>query len=127
MALYLSIFKDISHRLGELSTRERKELVHVMEPILIRDMDFMFDTLESIDKFVNFLDAAIRAGCAGARLGLLALLAGARYRKGDLRKRAEKLLDQAPAPTEEDMEWLVKEWGDFTTRAQALKPSVVRY
>jgi hypothetical protein len=128
LTLYLSIFKDISHRLGELSARERKELVRVMEPILIRDLDFIFDTLESIDEFVSFLGAAIGAGCAGPRMGLLAVLAGACYRKGELRKRAEKLLDQAPAPTEEDMKWLSGEWGElYFPRAQALKPLLVRY
>ena len=128
LILHRSILKDISRRLSELSPRERKELVRVMEPILFRDMDFILDTLESIDELVNFLDAAIGAGCAGTRMGLLAVLAGTRYRNGDLRKRAEKLLDQSATPTLQDMEWLAKDWCElYYPSAQSLKPLLVRY
>ena len=128
LLLHRSILQDISRRLSELSPRERKELVRVMEPILLRDLDFILDTMESADELLSFLDAAIGAGCAGTRMGLLAVLAGAHYRHGDLRKRAEKLLDQSAAPTLQDMEWLAKEWSElYYPSARSLKPLLVRY
>jgi hypothetical protein len=128
LLLHRSVLTDISRRLPELSLRDRKELVRVMEPILFHDLDYILDAMEDADDLLSLLDAAIGAGCAGTRMGLLAVLAGAFYRNGDLRKRADKLLDQSPAPTLQDMEWLAREWSEFySPSARSLKPLMVRY
>lgn len=126
--LHHSIFKDISGRLSELPPRERKELVRVMEPILLEDLTYVSEVVETADEVLAFLNGAMAAGCAGTKTGLLALLAGARFLNGDLRKRAEKLLDQSPAPTLEDMNWLARGWqGLFYPGVRSLKPLLVRY
>jgi len=123
-----SILKDISVRLPEDHSRERKGLVRVMEPILLHDLCYIFDTSEDLDDILGILDSAIDAGCAGIRMGLLAVLAGAALRNGDLRRRAEKLLDKLPAPTPEDMEWLAAEWKDlYFPIARSLTPLLARY
>jgi hypothetical protein len=128
LLLHRSILQDISRRLAELSARERKELVRVMEPILFRDLDYILDTTESADELLGLLDAIIGAGCAGTRMGLLALLAGAQCRDRDLRKRAQQHLDQSAAPTLQDMEWLAREWSElYYPSARSLKPLLVRY
>jgi hypothetical protein len=128
LVLYTSILEDISGRLPELTPRERKELVRVMEPILFRDLGYILDAMESREELMDLLDAGIGAGCAGTRMGLLAVLAGAQYRNGNLRKRAEKLLDESAAPTQQDMEWIAREWSDlYYPSVRSLKPFLVRY
>ncbi len=128
LILYESVFDDISRRLSDLSPRERKELVRVMEPILLGDLDFLFATIENIEEFLHFLNVAIVAGCAGTRFGLFTLLAAACYRDRDLRKRAEKHLELSSPPTDEDMDWLATEWSVlYYPTVRSLKPLLVRY
>lgn len=128
LLLYRSILKEFSSRLPTLSSRERRELVEVMEPILLRDLDFILDIMEESDEFLSLLREALEAGCAGMRMGLLAFLAGSCFRDSGLRVRAEKLLDRWPDPAPQDMEWLAKEWSDFYYPAvRSLRPLLVRY
>ncbi|NTU48081.1 MAG: hypothetical protein HGA84_03625, partial [Syntrophobacteraceae bacterium] len=94
LLVHQSVLRDISTRFPELSHRDRKELVRVMEPILFQDMDYILNIVNSPDELVNLLDSTIRAGCGGTRTGLLSVVAGAHFRKVDLRKRAEELLDR---------------------------------
>jgi hypothetical protein len=99
-----------------------------MEPILFRDIDYIFDIMESSDVLLSLLDAAIGAGYAGTRMGLLAVLEGAHYRNGDLRNRAEKHLGHSAAPTLQDMEWLARKCSElYYPTARSLKPLLVRY
>ncbi|MHC1741818.1 MAG: hypothetical protein AB9873_02160 [Syntrophobacteraceae bacterium] len=128
LALHTSVLTDIKARYPKLTPREKKELTRVMEPVLIRDFDVILDALEDLEVLVDFLLTAIEAGCAGTRLTLLAVLAGARYHRGDLRRRAEKYLDQLPAVTREDLKWICHEWGElFYPKVQTLKPLLVRF
>lgn len=128
LLLHRSILGDISGRQAGLPLRDKKELVRVMEPVLLQDLDTILDAMEGPEEFQSLLDAAIVTGCAGVRLGLLAFLAGSSYRNADLRKHAEKLLDQTPAPTRQDMEWLAKKWSElYYPRARSLRPLLVRY
>ena len=128
LLLHRSALKDIGDRTAKMSPREKKELVRIMEPVLFQDLEYIFDTVENPGESLDLLASAIDAGCAGTRLGLVAVLAGARFRKTDVRKRAEKHLDQSPPPTPEDMEWLAKEWGDlYYPSIRALKPLLIRY
>jgi hypothetical protein len=120
--------KDISRRLSELSSRERKELVRVMEPILFHDLDFILDTMETADEFLSLPDAAVGAGCAGTRMELLAVLVGAHYRNGDLPKRAEKHLNQMLVQRCKTWNGLPRNGAISTIpTARSLKPFLVRY
>jgi len=126
--MHHAVLKDISSRTPGMPPREKKELVCIMEPILFHDLDFMLDTAETPEVTVELLNAAMSAGCAGVRSGLLALLASTSLRRGDVRKQAEKHLDQSPAPTREDMEWLAGEWSEiYYPYVQSLRPILARY
>ncbi|HAA04882.1 MAG TPA: hypothetical protein DCE18_16155, partial [Syntrophobacteraceae bacterium] len=67
LVLHHDILQDISRPQAKLSPRERKELVGVMEPVLLQDLDFILDQMEDTDEFMSFLNSAIGAGCAGIR------------------------------------------------------------
>ena len=126
--LHRSVFEDISGRSSRLSAREKKELIGVMEPLLFRDLDHIFATVEDSREIADLFTAAIDSGCAGIRTGLLALLAGSYLRNGGLRKCAERLLDASPPPTAEDVKWVAGEWKDFYfPSARVLKPFFNRY
>ncbi len=128
LLLYLRILSDISGRLPSLSPREKKELVRVMEPILLQDLEFVRNSIQTGQELMDILGAVMKAGCAGARLGLLTVLISSHYRNGDLRRQAEKYLDQLPAPTPQDMEWLATEWTEYYyPRIRSLKPLLARY
>ncbi len=128
LSLHRCVLKDISGRLSGLSTREKKELVRVMEPVLLQDLEFTRDAIPSAQDLMDFLGAVLKAGCAGVRLGLLTVLICSHYRNGDLRKHAEKYLDQLPAPARQDMEWLATEWTEYYyPEVQSLRPLLARY
>ncbi len=126
--LYRGLFDDISKRLPGMSQREKKELVRVMEPMLLRDLDFIFEALEGSPDCLSFLAVAIDSGCVGPRTGLLAVVAGGAFRDRDLSKRAENFLDGAESPTEADAIWLARGWSDFFyPSVRSLKPLLIRY
>ncbi|MDR3570401.1 MAG: hypothetical protein P4L43_20445 [Syntrophobacteraceae bacterium] len=126
--LYGRILADISSRLPGLSPREKKELVRVMEPIVLQDLEFTRNSIQSGQKLMDFLDAVLKANCAGVRTGLLTVLICSHYRNGGLRKRAEKYLDQLASPTQQDMEWLATQWaGYYYPKVGSLKPLLTRY
>lgn len=128
IVLHRSILKDIALRSGDLTPRDKRELVRVMEPLLLRDLDYVVGRMEGPEDFLAFLSTVVRSGCGGTRVGLLALLAGAYYRDGDLRRIAEGLLDQSPPPAVEDMGWLAREWIElYYPTARSLKPLLKRY
>lgn len=128
LLLHRSILKEFSRRFPTITSRERRELVQVMEPILLRDLNFTLGVMDDSDELLSIIREAIDAGCAGTRMGLLALLAGSSAQDSGLRGRAEKLLDQWPEPTPQDMEWLAKEWEDFYYPvARFLRPLLIRY
>ncbi len=128
LLLYRGILGDISGRQGNLPTRDRKELVRVMESVLLQDIDTILDGLENFEEIGSLLTSAIDAGCAGARLGLLTFLVGSRFRNADLRKHAEKHLDRISPPTLQDMEWLAREYSDlYYPYARSLRPLMFRY
>lgn len=125
---YRSVLRDIAGRLPDLSSRERKDLVRVMEPVLFCDIEFLTGHLDHFDDIMDLMEAAVEAGCAGTRMGLLLLLASGAHRRGDLRRKAEKHLDRLEPPTRGDMEWLAKEWSSlFYPKARALRPLLLRY
>jgi hypothetical protein len=126
--LYRRILSDISGRLPGLSPREKKELVRVMEPILLQDLEFTRNSIRSAQDLMDFLDAVLKANCAGVRMGLLTVLICSHYRNGGLRKRAEEYIDQLSAPTQHDMEWLATEWTEYYyPKVRSLKPLLARY
>ncbi|MFZ0929689.1 MAG: hypothetical protein WAN11_13875 [Syntrophobacteraceae bacterium] len=126
--LYRRILSDISSRLPGLSPREKKELVRVMEPILLQDLEFTRNSIRSAQDLMDFLDAVLKADCAGVRMGLLTVLICSHYRNGGLRKRAEEYLDQLSAPTQHDMDWLATEWTEYYyPKVRSLKPLLARY
>jgi hypothetical protein len=126
--LYRGLFDDISKRLPGMSQREKKELIRVMEPMLLRDLDFIFEALQGSPDCLSFLAAAIDSGCVGPRTGLLAVVAGGAFRDRDLSNRAENFLDGAESPTEADAVWLAREWSDFFyPSVRSLKPLLIRY
>ncbi|MGD9505752.1 MAG: hypothetical protein AB7W37_12630 [Syntrophobacteraceae bacterium] len=126
--LYRGLFDDISKRLPGMSQREKKELIRVMEPMLLRDLDFIFEVLESSPGCLSFLAAVLDSGCVGLRAGLLAVVAGGAFRDRDLSNRAENFLDGAESPTEADAVWLAREWSDFFyPSVRSLKPLLIRY
>ena len=126
--MYLHILSDISGRLPGLSPRERKELVRVMEPILLQDLEFTRNYIKGDQELMDFLAAALKAGCAGVQIGLLTVLISSHCRNGDLRKQAERYLDQLPAPTQPDMKWLATEWAEYYyPKVKSLKPLLTRY
>ncbi|MHC1727551.1 MAG: hypothetical protein AB9866_16375 [Syntrophobacteraceae bacterium] len=128
LLMHQAVIKEISVRTSGMPLREKKELVRIMEPVLFRDLDFIVDMTGTPELMVELLSAAMSAGCAGVRTGLLALLAGTSLRMGNVRKQAEKHLDQLPAPTEEDMKWLADEWTDiYYPNVQSLRPILARY
>ncbi len=128
LALHRSILGDISGRLLTLPQRDRKELVRVMEPILMEDLDIFRDLIENAQDIMDLLDASMSADCAGVRIGLLTLLMASHYRNGDLRRRAERYLDQLAPPTQQDMIWLAKEGNEFFyPKARSLKYLLLRY
>ncbi len=123
-----SLLKDIRARQATLSQRDKKELVRVMEPALLRDFDFIADTLESSESLGSCLGAAITAGCAGPKTCLLALVAGTYFRDGELVKQGQKALDQLPMPTQDDFRWLCARWGElFYPTVRSLKPLLIRF
>ncbi len=126
--MHRAVLEDIASRTPNMPPREKKELVRIMEPVLFQDLNFIGDTAEGPGLMIELLSAAMSAGCAGVRTGLLALLAGASLRVGNVRKQAEKLLDQLPVPTKEDMEWLAAEWIEiYYPGVQSLRPVLARY
>ncbi len=128
MAVHRSILGDISVRAPKLSSREKKDLVGVMEPVLLRDLDYILDHLHYFEDVVPLLEDVMDSGCAGTRMGLLVLLTGGVFRKTDLRRRAEKQLDSSAPPTVDDMKWLAAHWNDFFyPKARALRPLFKRY
>jgi hypothetical protein len=128
LMVYRNILGDLARRTPTLPPREQRELARVMEPILRDDLQFIFDVMEGPGDFVSFLRAILDAGCVGVRLGLLGLLAGARYRDRDLLTRAEKVLDQAAEPTVDDMKWLAHQWIElYYPSARSLRPMLQRY
>ena len=125
---HLSVLRDIARRVPDLSSRERKDLVRAMEPVLFCDIDFLADRGDHFGEIMDLMEAAVEAGCAGTRMGLLLMLASGAHRRGDLRRKAEKHLDDLEPPTPQDMEWLVKEWSSlFYPKARALRPLLLRY
>jgi hypothetical protein len=128
LAAYRSILGDISLRAPKLSSRDKKDLLRVMEPPLLQDLDFILDHVRHFEEVVPILERAMESGCAGTRMGLLILLVSTPFRKNDLRKMAEKLLDRSTPPTSEDMQWLARQWNEFFyPKARSLKPLLRRY
>ncbi len=128
LTVYRNILGELALRSPTLSAREQRELVRVMEPNLCFDLQFVFDVMPEPGDFVGFLRAILDAGCVGTRLGLLSMLAGARYRDRDLHSRAEKFLGQAAEPTVADTRWLAKEWVQlYYPYARSLRPLLQRY
>jgi hypothetical protein len=128
MSVHRSILGDISVRAPKLSSREQKDLVGVMEPVLLRDLDYILDHLPYFEDVVPLLEDAMDSGCAGTRMGLLVLLAGGVFRKTDLRRRAGKQLDRSAPPSVDDMKWLAGHWNAlFYPKARALRPLFQRY
>jgi hypothetical protein len=126
--LYQNILAEISRRSGEISSRDRKELIKVMEPTILQDLDLLIDAMGGPEPLIRFLDAAMAAKCAGTKLGLFGLLVSGAFRDRDLQKRSSALLDQSPPATTQDMQWLADEWEDlYFPHAQALAPLLTRY
>ena len=128
LAMHHAVLEDIAVRASGMPPREKKELIRVMERILFRDLNFILDMTDNPESTVELLDSAIAAGCGGVRTGLLAFLASTAMRRGDVRRRAEKHLDQSAAPDRQDMEWLAGEWSEiYYPYVQALRPILARY
>lgn len=128
LLLHRSVLKDISRRSPGLSSRDKRELIRVMEPVLLHDMDPIMERIGSQDEFCSFLEEIMDSGCAGVRTGLLALLAGGYYRNGNLRNRANRLLDHSPLPARQDMDWIARDWCDlYYPEIRSLKPILNRY
>ncbi len=128
LAAHRSILGDISLRAPKLSSREKKDLVRVMEPVLLQDLDYILDHVRHFEDVVPVLERVLESGCAGTRMGLLILLVSTPFRKTELRREAEKHLDRSPPPTIEDMQWLARQWSEFFyPKARALRPFFLRY
>lgn len=128
LMVHHSVLRDIASRLPDVSHRDRKELVRVMEPILLQDMDYILNVVQSSDDFISLLSAVITASCGGTRTALLGIVGGAHLRNTDLRKMAETLLGRSDPPTPDDMDWLASDWGDLIyPRPRSLKPLLDRY
>ena len=128
LMVHRSILGDLSVRSRTLPPRDKRELSRVMEPILCTDLNLVVPAMEGSEEFAGFLGSILDAGCAGARMGLLGLLAGASYRDRDLQKRAEKLLDEVPEPAMDDVKWLADEWIElYYPSARSLRPLLRRY
>jgi hypothetical protein len=127
LTAHRSILGDISLRAPKLPSREKKDLVRVMEPVLLQDLDFIFDHVRYFEDVESFLERAMESGCTGVRMGLLALLISGSFCKTDLRGEAERHLDRLPPPTREDMQWLARRWNElFYPKARALRPLFLR-
>lgn len=128
LSLYQRIFDDIAVRYPGLSSREQKELVTVMEPVLLADLQFCAGLILDENALMELLNGAMQSGCAGTHLTLLTVLISSHYRNGELRRRTEKYLDQLAAPTEQEIQWLAAEWAEYYyPGVRSLKPLLSRY
>jgi hypothetical protein len=66
----------------------QRELVKVMEPTLLQDLDVLIDFIGGPEPLIRFLDAAMTAKCARTRLALFGLLVSGAFRNRDLRKKS---------------------------------------
>lgn len=128
LAVHRSLLAEFSMRTRTLPPREKRELVRIMEPILCTDLPCVIEAMAGPEELVEFLRSILDSGCAGTRLGMLGLLAGAFYRDRELQKRAEKVLDQLAEPTMDEVRWLADEWIElYYPSARSLRPLLKRY
>jgi len=69
--LYKRVLDGIGKRQKELSPREKRDLMRVMDPILFRDLELLPDDPYEVQLFLN---KSIDSGCGGALICTLALL-----------------------------------------------------
>lgn len=128
LAVHRSLLAEFSLRTRTLPPREKRELVRIMEPILCTDLPCVIEAMAGPEELAEFLRSILDSGCAGTRLGMLGLLAGAFYRDRELQKRAEKVLDQHAEPSMDEVRWLADQWIElYYPSARSLRPLLKRY
>ena len=120
-SLYRQVLSDIARRKEILSPRERRELAMIMEPVLLRDLDFLMD---DSDDPPRVLTRIAEAGCMGQKLSILSLIAAEKDKNAQLKKHAKNILDNLSTLNEENVLWALSH---FMPHIGNLKPLIEDY
>lgn len=118
---YNHILTELVTLKSDLSKRDQKNLVRIMDPMIAQDLDIIED--EDGGGFPYLLIArAAAAGCMGKRLALLGIVTDRKSGTGRLRSVVERIFNDLPLPDKQDLDWITKQWGDYlclSSRAMA--------
>jgi hypothetical protein len=104
---YDALLTAIEGRKHALGMKERRELAAVMDRIGAEDITFLMGSPDDTNRLAHLLMRFIRAGCAGKRLSLLALVAGRRSRSRDLERLGCESLKESGSVEKTDLRWFL--------------------
>lgn len=107
--LYLSLLAHLAREKQTLNEREQRELTRFTSALLERDLNLLWGEREQL---FELMDKISRAGFLEGRLALLALVLAQNARDKDLKEQARTALQGRPAPSAEDVRWLLREFSD---------------
>jgi hypothetical protein len=121
--LYQRVLDGIDARQKELSPREKRDLMRLMDPLILGDLVWLPDEPHELGSFVN---KTIDSGCGGALICTLALVQRASAR--DLREKALAILQELPYPGDQQIIRVLKSLGEtIFPHARLIKPLLELY
>lgn len=125
--LYQQVLGEVAARAVDIPAREQKELRRVLEQLLATDWRLLVDDPGDVEEMAAFLRRLLSVGFAGKQMALLALVVAKRNRSASLQSAAEKVLEQSLPVSEQDLRWLLDEFGPlYFPSIRALAPVIDR-
>ena len=120
LRFHAQVLKEIGRRLPLLSSRERRSLVVVLDPILSQDASDLLVPGGGNEALVDLLLQAAGVGCMGPRLAVVASLVAVQADSRRLGTVAATALRDGPGPGAEDLRWIMQEHGPLAIRSPAV-------
>jgi hypothetical protein len=117
LRFHAQMLKEIGRRLPLLSSRERRSLVAVLDPILSQDASDLLVPGANNEALVDLLLQAAGVGCMGPRLAVVASLVAVQADSRRLGTVAATALWDGPGPGAEDLRWIMQEHGPLAVRS----------
>ena len=117
LRFHAQVLKEIGRRLPLLSSRERRSLVVVLDPILSQDASDLLVPGADNEALVDLLLQAAGVGCMGPRLAVVASLVAVQAHSRRLGTVAATALRDGPGPGAEDLRWIMQEHGPLAIRS----------
>lgn len=114
------VLKEIAHKSPDISAREHRALVAVMDPILAQDVSDLLKSQGDVQAVDELLLQAAEAGCLSTRLSVVAHIVSLKGKSKRLGQLAAKALQEAPAPGLEDLRWIMDEHGQLAIQFPAI-------